>query len=529
MKVVKKFVFACLSITLLISCDSDELDFDNIQVPNLQGIYTFSIGHVTYRLDSLIEDDMDSSRNLVIDPETSEISFIYRDSLGYSSPDDLVDIGDVIESKPVDLPIGVTSPGSIFIRDTVQFTYITNDEGDLVDSIFYSNGLLSAGIITSLDLSYTLTIENTRVVASDEPVIFTGTSGSIGSSIDLANPQHKTTLNNENGENTFDVLVEATINLLGATILPEDFLNVEIRYTAQDYAIVYGKFGRDTINIDQQTIDIEFFEDIESDGFFFGNPQVFIDFTNDYGVPFSVDFSSVFGDKGDGTNQIFLSGSITESPETIDGAEQPGNSAKDQVIIDKSNSNLVDLLAASPSRIVFDVNGITNPPEASFTNNFLTPSDSINAFITIEIPLEVRLVNVKQSGTLDLGDGIDTKDVDSLFMRLITINELPFSGVLSVEIMDQDTIPLYTVTDKLVLNAPFLNVNGEVTEAVSATTDIPIAPEGVDALETGSHIKLTVTLNTPGSLLSSDIFVKLLADYEITVDVGLGGKLNVDL
>ena len=209
----------------------------------------------------------------------------------------------------------------------------------------------------------------------------------------------------------------------------------------------------------------------------------------------------------------------------------PGQVTNTVIVINDDNSNLVDLLETSPSRINMNVSGITNPQDLNAIN-FVQPTSFIEGDITVEIPMEIQLNNLTQDVFFDLGNGVNVNDVDSAYLRIVTVNEFPFSTSLALSILNdslaQDSV-VYEAPEDIVMNAPFIDLDGLVTDASGASADIILSQAGIDALGSGTRMRMRLTLNTPVSQTSRDIFVKILANYTLEIKVGVGGKLNLDL
>ena len=154
-------------------------------------------------------------------------------------------------------------------------------------------------------------------------------------------------------------------------------------------------------------------------------------------------------------------------------------------------------------------------------------NSQISTNIEIKLPMELSLDGVTQDVFFDLGGGLDFDKSDSVSIRLVSDNEFPFSAQVALEILNDNDSVLNSVPSKLVLEAPFLNLQGVVTQSRRQVSDIPINSDGIDALAEGSRLKLILTLNTPSS--NRDIFVKILADYQLDVQVSAVGKLNIKL
>lgn len=527
---VKKFVFLALSGILLASCNSNELEFDNIKVQPITGTYSFPLGEVSYTMRELILNQTDGELEFQVD-EDSLITLVYQDTFSYQSDTDFLQIDDISQGEVINLTsaIPATGPGSFVLAQSFTLDYPATDGDDTVDSVFYDTGDVTVNVTTDINatVDYTFTLNNFITIATETPLVISGSISGGGTSTETRPLTNRKSILSDG---TFITDFESTVTLAaGESFTGTESLSFEIVFANQSFSVAYGKFGQDTVQVDNQTLDIEFFAEMGEEGLFFGNPQFrfFIDHT--FGIPLGLDFSTLYGDDGAGGQQTFLSGSITETLPVlkIGDINNPGSSVKDTVEINSENSSIVNLLSTSPSRLGFDITGISNPYDQNAIN-FVSQTNMMDGIIEVEIPMEVKLIDLQQSGTLSLGGGLDISNVDSAFIRILTVNGLPFSATLDLEIQDADSNALYTVADNMVLNAPFINVNGFVTDPNGISADVPLSSEGIEALGTGSHLLLTITLNTPGSLNSRDIFVKILADYAIEVMVGVGGTVNID-
>ncbi|WP_144017272.1 hypothetical protein [Ekhidna lutea] len=533
---MKKFVFIVISASLLGSCNVDDIVFDDIKVPTLTPVFSFPLGETTYVMRDILGKQTGDSLNLQED-STSLLTLLYYDTISYGASNDFVQINDIVENGAASAPVSPAgSARTVPINQSFDLAY--SPQGDeLLDSVFYETGNLTMTTTSTLSgtLNYSYTISNTSTVDTNTPVVLSGSINGIGTdtqSQDLSNYKTKLT----GGSNTFSVILEATVDLAATDELTgNEQITFDLVYGNQTFSLIYGKFGQDFIQVGNQSIDLDFFSQAAREGITFGNPKMTFDFTNSFGIPVEADFSGLVGDDGSGGNQIALKGDIVNNPPLIEGSDvnsptptTQGEAAQSTIEINRSNSNIVALLGSNPSRLTFGVAGTSNPTDPTQLN-YLQPESQINTNVAIEIPMEVQLDNLTETGSFDLGNGIDLSDVDSAFIRIVTINELPFSGIVDLEVQDEDSTTLYSIADNLVLSAPFINVNGEVTDPNGNTTDIPISPEGIDAFANGSHILITLRLSTPQSQTSREIYVKILADYTLTLKVGLGGKLKVDL
>ncbi|WP_425389478.1 hypothetical protein [Ekhidna sp.] len=533
---MKKFVLIVISASLIAACNIGDLDFDNVEMQPITGVFSFPLGETTYVMRDLLLSQTDSIG--FIEDTTSLITLQYFDTIVYNAPNDFIQINDIVQSGVLTAPTSMAgAPRTVDLFESFDLAY-NPATGEQIDSLFYETGDLTIETISQLSgtLSYSYTIVNTTNINTNNPVVLAGSINGPGTDTQTQTlVNHKTKLTG-GSSNTFSVIFDASVDLAATdNLVGNEQVTFNITYGNQTFNLIYGKFGQDTVQVGNQSIDIDFFSQANRDGITFGNPKMTFDFRNSFGVPVQLDLSGINGDDGSGGDRFDLKGDIVNNPETIAGSDvntpgpnQEGETVQTLIEVNRNNSNILGLFASAPSRLNFDVSGLSNASDPSQLN-YLQPTSQITAYVGMEIPMEIQLENLEETGYYGLGDGLDLGNVDSAFLRVVTINELPFAAVVNLEIQDADSATLYTVADNQVMVAPFINVNGEVTDPNGVTADIPLSPEGVAALEAGSHILITLILNTPASQTSREIYVKVLADYQLTVKVGVGGKLNLDL
>ncbi|MEM8939621.1 MAG: hypothetical protein AAGC64_09785 [Bacteroidota bacterium] len=526
---VKKYILQIILCCAFIACNTSELEFDDLNVPPITGVFDVPLGDITYTMSELLDEINPSDLNLLED-SSNFLTLFYIDSLNYSAGDDFVEIDDISGRNTLSsIPVEV---GPITVSLAEQFTQSYNpNSGEQLDSVYHDRGELSLTVSSDVNatLNYTVTFNNTIRTANRTPMTFVGSLPGAGletQSQPLQN--HVTRLNNTSGSNEFTVSFEIEIVLAENQSLDgtED-ISIDFTYGNQTFNLIYGKFGQDSVSLGRQSINIDLFDDF-GDGIFFGNPIFRFKFGNEFGIPVAVDFSGVSGDDGNGNNQVFLSGNIVDVLPEIGAAANPGETEETTIEINKSNSNIVQLLSNSPSRLVFDIVGISNFYDND-QSNFVQPDNEISTLIEVEVPMEVRLEDFEVTFGYGLEDGLDTEDFDSAFLRVVTFNELPFSGSLTMEIQDATETSLFTIPEALVFDVPFIDVNGFVTDPSGSFADIPLSPEAIEALTVGSRIEMIVTLNTPVSLTSREIFVKILTTYKLEIKLGIGARVNIEI
>lgn len=520
-------------LLLLVACNFDDLVFDHIQAPTLHSRVALPIGELTYTLRELL-DDVGDQLVAIEEDSSSLITLTYRDTVFFDAGQEVVDIKDISNSAKISVP---DFPGSPVSRqetiDTVfLFEYRAENEEE-VDSLFYNGGFMQVEIASSLpmDITYEVEILNTLRVSDDTPMSFSGVVETNASDLQKETLSgYKTRLLYENNQNIFQVNAHITMPLeAGQSIAAGDHITLTVSYLDQTFQSIFGKFGRDTVNIGKKVIDIKLFEDLGETGLSFYDPEIAFTFSNSFGIPVGVLFEDIYAvdSTSSGPDTTYLTGSATTTAQVIGGATAPGDSQISTVSLNKQNSNLADLLASSPSTLGLSITGISNP-ETLEVANFLLDSSRITAYMEVSMPLEVALNNVEETISFDLNENLQFDEADTASIRVVSENELPVSVAIKMDIRDEKDSVLYEIPQTLVIQAPLIGSDGDVIQSRQLIADIPLSREGIEAFQTGDQLILTLILNSPSDV-SNTIYVKILADYMFNIKLAVSGRLNLEL
>lgn len=518
-------------IVLLAGCNFDEVTVDNLSVERYSGLIGVPVGEAIYTFEELLLGEFDST-----DLEVGEDSiyvFVYTDSISFNNTTDFIEIDNISNTAIISgtSQAAVTTATQVPLNSTFTFNYQPGDNEEL-DSIVYENGeiLLQMNSSFGSPISYNLRIVNTVNLSTNESLAFSGdiaANSNLEESRSLTN--HSTSFSRDGDLNTFVVQFDGTVFLeAGQRISSTDVLSFTLTFRDQEFQIIFGFFGQDNIQVGNQSVDLSFFEDLGA-GITFQRPEISMVFSNSYGMPIGLLFNSIFGVSGS-SDSIFLTGSVTESPQRIASPteEQIGQTLDSTILINQNNSNLRDVLSQSPRELGFDLRALINPDGNTGDRNFVQNSNSLGAAISMRLPLSVRIEDVTRSLEFEFGD-LDLSDADSINMRLVTENQMPVDATMSIGILDADSVILYEVPESLVIAPPFINRTGEVVQGEVNIANIPLDSAGVAAFGEGQFLSFTLNINTPETLNSQEIFVDFLAQYTLEIKVSLVVKTDLDL
>lgn len=533
------FLLPGIWVLLVLGCDFNQINFNDVENVRLRSLVAFPIGETTYRLDELLEEVNTEGVDLYADSTNDNvITLLFRDSINFVTQDDFIQVDNIINTDTLALPAVTASPSPVTIPIPEQeftFTYpATNDER--LDSVIYAAGLMRLDVTSTLpfEINYTFTVENTRR-PDGSSVVF---NGQLNNGQELAPPTenlagYSTSFDRVNGENQFTVRISGNIVAPANPGLPASELFFTLNYLNQDFEILFGNFGRDTVQVGQVATDISFFQELGDGGLTFESPRISLLFENEIGVPAGLDLGTIYGTKLNGatgqTDTVFLEGPITRVPQPISAPETPGNVVEDSITITGNNSRLNDIIGISPDQLVFDLTAITNSG-AQEQQNFYRDGLELNTAIEILLPFAIQMRNLRRDVDFDLPEDFEFDEADSLTIRIATRNQFPFFAEADLQFLDENDTVVYESTDRLVLATPFLNAQYRAQEPEANRADFAISREGIEALnENVERVRLVIYLSTPQSLNSRQIYVELLADYTLTIKASIVGKLNTEL
>ena len=279
-------------ILFCLSCNVNDLDFDNLKGPTLTSEVALPLGDISYSMRDLLNEIGDKALQLDED-STSLLKLTYFDSAEFSKGEDVINIEDISNQARISIPALGPAPESLqAVIDTVLVFSYPAENNEALDSVFYNGGSLVLSLNSNMgsDVNFTFDITNTRSISANEPVTFAGSMGGFGNyeeSRDLDG--YKTLLSTEGDSNTFQVNAQITVFLgPGESTSPTDYLNMTLSYLDQTFSILYGKFGQDTLAVGNEILNIAFFEDLGESGFKFGDPEINFHFESTFGVPMGI-------------------------------------------------------------------------------------------------------------------------------------------------------------------------------------------------------------------------------------------------
>ncbi|WP_462250846.1 hypothetical protein [Ekhidna sp.] len=529
-----KFLLAVILAASIFSCDFNSLEFDKVQNPTLNNTFALNIGNIKYTAGELVEDLEDETLE-VIEGSDFSLSFVYRDTSFFDDTESFINISDITNAEsynPFDADISATGAANIVSVPTKDFEFEFNPEdGEKVDSTFFKGGTLEYTLTSDFDveIDYVFTLNDIQNLDS-EPVVFTRTlpAGSASDSQSRSLNGLKNVTERVGSSNIFNVTLDLIFHIpAGKSISADDQMSIELKFIESEFSAIFGDFGTDPVEIQRDSIVISAFDDFNEGGLTLNNPTITMDFKNTFGVELGTDLNGVVAIDAD-ESQLVLDGTVVDNPQFVDAPNetQLGESVSSSFTIDKSNSNVDDLLNTTPNKILFDVTAIPNIAGSDNLNNFLFDSSYIEIISTIEIPLDFRMDGFSKDFDLSVS-GSDLEDADSLKINVQVTNEIPFDGVLDLSFTDDKGNTIYTLEEITLIQAPEVGADSRTNDVVMSTSVISLDEEGIAAFLQSTGVTATMNIFTIG--YADGDFVKIFSDYKLEIQLSAEGKVSIDL
>ncbi len=538
---MKKLLLIGLSLLLFLSgCEPEDLQYEDyrpiVAIPLIHS--TLDVYDVLNRVDSLNE--------LVVIDEDGLLALTYQGKLFSLDINDVLTFPSVSESfsgsitggQATALNSGLTA--QFFADYPLDLNIDIESSVVRIDSILLEQGQLQLDINliqdefvdALLSFSGVLDAEGNPLSIVVSPTDFN--NGNYNINIDLAGytiyPSYSPPNNNSVSLTVGLQLSDNTNN----TAVAGEFFNTNFSLNNFNFDYVFGYFGQVAVNTDQDSVTIRILENA-IDGFFrLEEATINLITTNSFGLPVAVDFSNI---SSINLNTGVISPLNLNDNFVIEAQENIFSPAYvSTFVIDNNNSNVSDFLEPTPKTVFFQLNATANPEGEPIppNTNFVGSESRLDVDIEVLLPLFGYAQDIIIRDTLDAEISFDDFDeVDSLQLKLFTINGFPADAEIQLTFLDEfDNVIDYLFegggnTLTLFMESGITNDEGIVISSTEKITTRSLDQDGAANLENTKKVVVTSRLNTFES--DQENVVRFMDDY--TLEVKLGVKIfgNIEL
>jgi len=530
----KFILLSILAMSVLThSCYKDRLGLDNIAGGKWSPELAAPIAYADLTMDYMIRDSKETWKEY---PD-GLLSLIYRQ-------DAISDIAaDVIEfpNQHSDTIVQFNMNPNMQVGDSAFKYVVFNTEfaannGERLDSILIKDGFVDLEIVTNLNhdgyLELTipsLTRYGVTFVKKLEFKYTGGSSTTVKATVDLSD--YYLTLENTGGvHNHVKEYVKVSATKLNTPDnSPYTFeLNQDIRDLT--YYLAMGYFHQHATNIDETSIPIDLFDNQTAGSIFMEDPHMYITLRNTYGLPSAITFDELYAER-DGVKLNITSTLLPTLNINYPSYANIGGYDTTIYHFNIGNSNIKDVIAMNPKKLVFK--GIVNTnPQGTPIENFVLDTSHITVDVEVEIPLHGRAISFELRDTTDISGGstIDnTTNVKSLTLNVNSDNGFPVDVLVQIYMTDT----LNNIIDSV------FQSDGHIVAAapVGAAPDYRVSSKQHNLAKIELNEKQIDNYNKADRLIISakattidagQKVVKIYSDYSVYIEVSAKAVIETD-
>lgn len=494
------------------------------------------VGEITYSIEELFEELNDAGAQIGTNEENI-VTLSYTETLQSQSASAFLAVLDQSFSGSVQSGVNISNPGistTIDVNETFEFDIVQRG-AEQYDSILFSGGDFEIQLTSEInaEIDFTMRILSLENKNTENPLTITGTlSPSNPTAIrtrDLGNFDGLFHQDADGDPSTNKVVIEMQYSMAiePTTIInATDKLRFDITMTDAQFETVYGDIGTTNLDVNFQVVNLDFFRNFDATGIRFAEPKFSFVFENGFGFPLGLDFRSISSIGSEG-QIVPLSGTAIDDPTIVEAPtkDNVGDVIVSSLELNSSNSNIDEMLAVQPRKVIMEVNAESNPASIPSQYNFVDINSLLDVSVEVEIPLIMNVDNLVAEETVAFSDGADLQEAKRLMFRVIAENELPLGGDIEIEFLDDQGNVVHTVAERPVFTGAPVGPDDRTTEATVTTADVELSDQEIRAIENAVTIRVLARLSTTDA--TSGDAVKFFSDYELRVKLAAQADIEV--
>lgn len=326
--------------------------------------------------------------------------------------------------------------------------------------------------------------------------------------------------------NRFTLKFEAfVVNSNGVvhSISSSNEISGSIEFNGFQFKYVEGFFGSSIEDLtgNELELDLEFLNRLTGN-FQLEDPKIKILTDNGLGAPIRTNFDLI----GTSREGVVVPLNLQPSDIAYPSLSEVGMNIKDEILIDRTTSNIVSFLANLPKLMAFD-GSIDINPEGNVGTNFLTNSGRLYIGVEVDMGLNLTLTDLGWADTLDLDLTLDNENLDPQTVTIYSNVENGFGLAADIKLvmLGANDTKLDSVSFNF-MQPGLTDTEGFVIESVLTETSVELNESQTDALFNSERMVLKATLNTPNN--GSTNYVMNVSDF-LNIHLALESKAKIIL
>ncbi len=512
-----------ISVFTMHACDYSYLDaIDNMDDYTYDATFAIPLVNSYLNINDIIDTE---GIGAIESDEEGLIWLIYKGRVFSIPAEDLFSIPDQSQSFSIDIdPV---------MKEEITFDRIflvTFDSDQQIDFIKFRQGMFSVILENTTQLQadgYDISVEFEILNSETEEggLISGELTPQQPANIDLA----ESNIDFEDDTNFFPIKFTVTISGDGNPVNAPYTIEFNQSMENMEYEYIYGFIGEIPFPVGDSEVNIDIFKSANIADIFFENPTMDVIAKNSFGTPITLNFNEFYASNPD-DETIDI---VTEATENwdIEMPDELDQTSTTLLELNRSNTNIDEMMSIRPTTVHFDVSGVINPAGKLTSPNFINYDSQLSIDIDVNLPLFGRVDNFKLRDTLDLTFNELPEQIDWAELKIQMDNGFPFRASVQVYFLNDNS----QVIDSLFSEASVVNIieaaptdpeDNIVTEPSLKETFIMLDQAKFESLRNAQKMLLDVEFNTYNQDIGES--VKILESYEIGILMGLRIKAKVD-
>ncbi len=429
--------------------------------------------------------------------------------------------------------INLQSPGASFdLSDSLSIPFNLTQTDARIDSVSFLGGIFEA-IQTFSTLTGTITYRFPGLVRNGESLNIPLNISDQGFTVALSDytfiPEHKA------DNNILKCIINVHLQTPSGPINNgSELFRTKLAVSSPNYKTIYGDFGGYDLILPPFSFTTGIFNKVNSGNFKFTDPKVKLLFSNSIGVPVGLSFSMLYAMDRSGNHFPFVGPGVPDlaKPRIINypSLNQIGKTVKDSLVLDKSNSNLSDVLASNPVLVNVNATAVLNSPTVSGTT-FINYNSEYSVGASIELPLWGKGGLIELIDTMSFNypktSLLAPDRLEQLIIHINITNSFPVSVQPQIYLLDGNNMlidSLFTGNLKIE-GATDINNDGIADPHLQDPLDIVLSGSRIDNLYKTRRFLVKGKLSTTNFPVDD---VRFYLSYFLDIKLGLIGKLKIN-
>ena len=543
MKNIKWYKFTSIVLILLIimlgynACVKDNFNYNKLTINNVEWRPNIAVpvAFAFLNLRDLVQDY--DSTELFVEDETGLLYLMYESRVASINAENLINISNQNYTENIPVP-NLSSIGNTFstTANNVQDFVVTNSER--IDSIIFKSCNLRVNVLSNYNQNGSIKITFPTIKNNGQTYVINIPLNSSNNTTkdDILDSYHIDLTNGNHSYNKIPYNIELSIDNSSSPVNNSDNIAVNFDFSNIKLAAAFGFLGKSNISIPLDSVVLDMYVNALAGNATAFDPRLNIYIHNSFGMEVQVQinnlaaFSHVTNSAyGLITNSSFLNPFLISGP----GLNQIGQSVLSEMYIDKTNSNIQNVMEYLPHYIFYSVDAQTNPNSdlnPNLQSNFVLDTSKINVDMEMIVPLWGRAKYLVLQDTVDFDVSEffeDLNPIDWVLFRTNITNGFP----TEVGIQGYFTDSLYNVVDSLFerqtefISSGIINSDGKVIQSTLRTTDILYPKNRIQNLEDVKYVLFRGYASTTNNAQEN---VKIYSNYGIDIQMALQAQFSIN-